>query len=72
MTDARQTPEEQLLKHYREQHDAEPPAHLDAFDPRRLPAATPRYRNQACGNAGSTPAANRAGKSRSPASSAWL
>jgi len=30
MTDARQNPEEQLLKHYREQH-AEPPAHLDAF-----------------------------------------
>ncbi|MEJ6819343.1 hypothetical protein PseuLF5_20310 [Pseudomonas sp. LF-5] len=30
MTDARQTPEEQLLKHYREQHDAEPPAHLDS------------------------------------------
>ncbi|WP_426232693.1 hypothetical protein [Pseudomonas sp. TWP3-2] len=31
MTDARQTPEEQLLKHVREQHDAEPPAQLDAF-----------------------------------------
>lgn len=31
MTDARQTPEEQLLKHYREQQHAEPPAHLDAF-----------------------------------------
>ena len=30
MTDARQTPEEQLLKHYREQHHDEPPAHLDA------------------------------------------
>lgn len=31
MTDARQTPEEQLLKHYREQHNAEPSARLDAF-----------------------------------------
>lgn len=30
MTDARQNPEEQLLKHYREQQHAEPPAHLDA------------------------------------------
>jgi len=31
MTDARQTPEEQLLKHVREQHNVEPPAHLDAL-----------------------------------------
>ncbi|MFW9082695.1 hypothetical protein ACOI9X_25990 [Pseudomonas sp. P2757] len=31
MTDARQTPEEQLLKHVRQQHDAEPSAQLDAF-----------------------------------------
>ncbi len=31
MTDTRQTPEEQLLKHVREQHNAEPPAHLDAL-----------------------------------------
>jgi len=31
MTDARQTPEEQLLKHYREQHTAEPSEQLDAL-----------------------------------------
>lgn len=31
MTDARPTPEEQVLKHVREQHNAEPPAHLDAL-----------------------------------------
>ena len=31
MTDARQTPEDPLIKHVREQHSAEPPAHLDAF-----------------------------------------
>ncbi|WP_053116463.1 hypothetical protein [Pseudomonas sp. P1.31] len=31
MTDARQTPEDPLIKHLREQHSAEPPAHLDAF-----------------------------------------
>ncbi|WP_277760102.1 hypothetical protein [Pseudomonas sp. A34-9] len=31
MNDARQTPEEQMLKHYREQQHGEPPAHLDAF-----------------------------------------
>jgi hypothetical protein len=31
MTDARQTPEEQLLTHYRQQQQGEPPAHLDAF-----------------------------------------
>lgn len=31
MTDARQTPEEQLLNHVRQQHNAEPSAQLDAF-----------------------------------------
>ncbi len=31
MTDTRQTPEEQLLKHYREQQHGEPPATLDAL-----------------------------------------
>jgi hypothetical protein len=31
MTDARQTPEEYVIKHVREQHNVEPPAHLDAF-----------------------------------------
>lgn len=31
MNDARQTHEEQLLKHYREQQGSEPPAHLDAL-----------------------------------------
>ncbi|WP_339489182.1 hypothetical protein [Pseudomonas sp. RL_5y_Pfl2_70] len=31
MTDARPTPEEQVLKHVCEQHNAEPPAHLDAL-----------------------------------------
>ncbi|MCX2543217.1 hypothetical protein [Pseudomonas sp. COW5] len=31
MTDTRQTPEEQLLKHYREQQNGEPPAKLDAL-----------------------------------------
>ncbi|MGJ7515269.1 hypothetical protein ACSFE6_13185 [Pseudomonas baetica] len=31
MTDARPTPEEQVLKHYREHGSGEPPAHLDAF-----------------------------------------
>ncbi|RIJ09209.1 hypothetical protein DXT77_17450 [Pseudomonas sp. 91RF] len=31
MTDTRQTPEEQLLKHYREQQHGEPPAKLDAL-----------------------------------------
>lgn len=31
MTDARQTPEESVINHVREQHNAEPPAHLDAF-----------------------------------------
>lgn len=31
MTDARQTPEDPVIKHVREQHNLEPPAHLDAF-----------------------------------------
>ena len=31
MTDARQTPEDPVIKHVREQHNVEPPAHLDAF-----------------------------------------
>lgn len=31
MTDARQTSEDPVIKHVREQHNAEPPAHLDAF-----------------------------------------
>jgi len=31
MTDARQTPEDPVINHVREQHNAEPPAHLDAF-----------------------------------------
>jgi hypothetical protein len=31
MTDARKTPEDQVLQHYREHVAGEPPAHLDAF-----------------------------------------
>ncbi|SNY15623.1 MULTISPECIES: hypothetical protein [unclassified Pseudomonas] len=31
MTDARQTPEDPVIKHVRQQHNVEPPAHLDAF-----------------------------------------
>jgi hypothetical protein len=31
MTDARKTPEDQVLKHFREHSTGEPPAHLDAF-----------------------------------------
>ncbi|KDD67795.1 hypothetical protein V466_17895 [Pseudomonas mandelii PD30] len=31
MTDARPTPEDDVLKHYREHATSEPPAHLDAF-----------------------------------------
>ncbi|KJZ67861.1 hypothetical protein [Pseudomonas fluorescens] len=31
MTDARPTPEDEVLKHYREHAISEPPAHLDAF-----------------------------------------
>ena len=31
MNDARQTPEDPVIKHVREQHNVEPPAHLDAF-----------------------------------------
>lgn len=45
MTDARQTPEEQLLKHYREQQSGEPPATLDALiisaAHRQVPASKP-------------------------------
>lgn len=31
MTDARPTPEEEMVKHFREHSTGEPPAHLDAF-----------------------------------------
>ncbi|MHC8398357.1 hypothetical protein ACYZTX_02380 [Pseudomonas sp. MDT1-17] len=31
MTDAKQTPEDQVLQHYREHAAGEPPSHLDAF-----------------------------------------
>jgi hypothetical protein len=31
MTDARKTPQDQVLEHYREQASGEPPSHLDAF-----------------------------------------
>lgn len=31
MTDARKSPEEEVVKHFREQSTDEPPAHLDAF-----------------------------------------
>ena len=31
MTDARQKPDDSVIKHVREQHNAEPPTHLDAF-----------------------------------------
>ncbi|WP_367255515.1 hypothetical protein [Pseudomonas sp. stari2] len=45
MTDTRQTPEEQLLKHYREQQHGEPPATLDALilnaAHRQIPALKP-------------------------------
>ncbi len=45
MTDTRQTPEEQLLKHYREQQTGEPPANLDALilsaAHRQIPAPKP-------------------------------
>ncbi|MDI2144410.1 MULTISPECIES: hypothetical protein [unclassified Pseudomonas] len=45
MTDTRQTPEEQLLKHYREQQHGEPPANLDALilnaAHRQIPALKP-------------------------------
>lgn len=70
MTDARQTPEDSVIKHVREQHNAEPPAHLDAFILNAAQRQTLR-RNQACGNAGWTLAANHAGRLHSPASSAW-
>ncbi|WP_160105449.1 hypothetical protein [Pseudomonas izuensis] len=45
MTDARPTPEEQVLGHYREHKSGEPPAHLDAFilatAQREVPAPKP-------------------------------
>ncbi|MFJ2282392.1 hypothetical protein ACIOUG_14750 [Pseudomonas sp. NPDC087803] len=41
MTDARQTPEEQLLKHYREQHSGEPSEPLDALILAAARRATP-------------------------------
>jgi len=45
MTDARPTPEEEVLKHFREHANGEPPAHLDAFilsaAHRETPAPTP-------------------------------
>ncbi|RON71862.1 hypothetical protein [Pseudomonas fluorescens] len=45
MTDARQTPEDPVIKHVREQHNVEPPAHLDAFilnaAHREIPAPKP-------------------------------
>ena len=41
MTDARQTPEDPLIKHVREQHNAEPPAHLDAFITQHCPPRNP-------------------------------
>ncbi len=45
MTDARQTPDDSVIKHVREQHNAEPPAHLDAFilnaARREIPAPKP-------------------------------
>ncbi|BCX65559.1 hypothetical protein [Pseudomonas izuensis] len=45
MTDARPTPEEQVLEHYREHTSGEPPAHLDAFilasAQREVPAPKP-------------------------------
>jgi len=45
MTDTRQTPEEQLLKHYREQQNGEPPTNLDALilnaAHRQVPAPKP-------------------------------
>lgn len=45
MTDARQTPDDSVIKHVREQHNAEPPAHLDVFilnaARREIPAPKP-------------------------------
>ena len=45
MTDARKTPEDQVLKHFREHSTGEPPAHLDAFilaaAQREVPAPKP-------------------------------
>ncbi|MGE1177047.1 hypothetical protein [Pseudomonas sp. BW7P1] len=44
MTDMRQTPEEQVLRHFREQQDGEPPANLDALilDAARRQASVPK------------------------------
>ena len=45
MTDAKQTPEDQVLQHYREHATGEPPSHLDAFilatAQREVPAQKP-------------------------------
>jgi hypothetical protein len=45
MTDARKTPEDQMLEHFREHSTAEPPSHLDAFilaaAQREVPAPKP-------------------------------
>ncbi|MFL1527203.1 hypothetical protein [Pseudomonas sp. O230] len=45
MTDARKTPEDQVLQHFREHSTGEPPAHLDAFilaaAQREVPAPKP-------------------------------
>lgn len=45
MTDARKTPEDQMLEHYREHAAGEPPSHLDAFilatAQREIPARKP-------------------------------
>ncbi|MHC8356420.1 hypothetical protein ACYZTL_14610 [Pseudomonas sp. LB3P81] len=45
MTDARKTPEDQVLQHFREHSTSEPPAHLDAFilaaAQREVPAPKP-------------------------------
>ncbi|MGF6284376.1 hypothetical protein [Pseudomonas silensiensis] len=55
MTDARPTPEDEVLKHYREHATSEPPAHLDAFllaaAHREVPVQKPglwKRRVQAC------------------------
>lgn len=59
MTDARPTPEEQVLKHVREQHNAELPAHLDALilDAARRETPAPR---QSLWQRWLKPASNRA------------
>ena len=67
MNDARQTPEDPVIKHVREQTTPNRQRTLMRSSS-MLPCAKARRLSQACGNAGSTPAANRAGKSHSPAS----